>query len=95
MKLSVKQKVDADGPGAGFGAAGVRVEVGERGGAGGGIQDETDPTWIPVIASSVVPVELGLQADEAALVGLKSFKQVHCAPQVVPACSDAALCSAR
>ena len=95
MKLSVKQKVDADGPLSGFGAAGVRVEGVERGGAGGGIQDETDPTWGPVIASSVVPVELGLQVDETAFVGLKRFKQVHCAPQVVPACSDAALCSAR
>ena len=74
LKLSVKQKVDADGPGAGFGAAGVRVGIVSRCGAGG-IQDETDPTWIPVIASFVVPVELGLQADVTALVGLESFKK--------------------
>ena len=59
---------------AGAGAAGP------GGGWGGyGIQDETDPAGIVVPASTVVPEELGLQLDEATLVGLEIIEEGHCA----------------
>jgi len=46
-------------------------------GGGGGVQEQTDPTGIVVPASTVVPIELRLQLEEAALVGLKLVEKSH------------------
>ena len=53
-------------PGGGSGGGGN----GCGGSGGGGIQDKTDPTWVLVPASTVIPVELGLQANETTLMRL-------------------------
>jgi hypothetical protein len=50
---------------------------GETGGLSGGIQDETDPTGIVVPTSTIIPAELGLQLDEATLVGLEIIEEGH------------------
>jgi hypothetical protein len=56
----------------------VNLGGGGRGGGGyGGIQEETDSSWISVMSSLGIPIELRLQLDQAALMGLKLFKKRH------------------
>jgi len=59
------------------GGSGGSGGAGEGGGAGGSVQEETGPTGIVVPASTAVPIELVLQAEEAALVGLKLVEKGH------------------
>jgi len=61
------------GGGGGYGDA-YMVAAGPSEIGGGGIQDETDPTRSIVVTSTIIPVELRLQADQTTLVGLKRFK---------------------
>jgi len=59
------------GSGSGGGPSGGGVSV------DGGIQDETDSTWISVITAAAVPVELGLQSEETTFVCLKLLEECH------------------
>ena len=43
----------------------------------GGIQDKADPIWGPIPSSSAVPVELRLDAEDPASVGLQLFEEGH------------------
>jgi hypothetical protein len=63
------------GGGGGAGAAGAAGARKRR----RGVQEQTDPTWIIIITASAIPIELRLQAEEAAPVGLKLFEKCHSA----------------
>jgi len=66
----------------GAGGHGADGDPGGGGGAGEGrdgfgIQEEADPAGIVVPTSTIIPVELGLQLDEATLVGLEIIEEGH------------------
>jgi len=57
------------GCGSGSGVGGENV--------GGGVQDETDSSYVVVPASTHEPAELRLQSDETTFACLKLFKKCH------------------
>jgi len=72
--LPINQEVGDGDDGVDVGGGGGGGSGGGVYGVGGGIQDETDPTRSVVVTSTIIPVELRLQADQTTLVGLKRFK---------------------
>jgi hypothetical protein len=66
----------------GAGHAGGEGHTGDVAAVGDGddIQEETESTWILVATSTIIPVELGLQVEETAPVGLECFGEFHFHP---------------
>lgn len=48
------------------------------------VHEDADSTWTLVPASATMPEELGFDAEEVALVGLKSFKKGHWIASMLP-----------